>query len=171
MKWVFSVLAMLLSFFLSCNITSKIKKEERELSELLKSVYMLGRDICDSLIPLPEAFKGCARMCHSSKEISKFYMSLSEQISDEQKTDFFTIWRVELDGLFKNYTFIKKDSLLELGHFLGKSGADGQKRAIEKCALLLGAELDALKENYEKYHKLINVSPVAITGVIVLLII
>lgn len=139
-------------------LAGKWKLHLRNMEELRRMIFLLKGEIIYANAPLEEAFERVGKKCEGV--LSRFFIAVSERISNQRGEPFYEMWKEEIDKLGSETALSVRDKqeLAGFGEHLGYLDRDMQERTIllylEQLDITIGYLREHLSERSRLYTSL-----------------
>lgn len=150
MRWLGALLIVCASAGIGFRSAVELRARPRRLHALADGIRLLRSDICDRLLPLPEALLHAAESAPPA--LAGAFRHLGEAIGTDEHA-FAVLWHAafaSLDPLRPE----ERNALFVLGEQLGKYDAETQVRAADACIRALEAAEAEARAYAKQYGRL-----------------
>jgi stage III sporulation protein AB len=144
------------SGYLAYSINGTLEQRNRELRKLYSILLQLKSEIQYMCNTLPECFSHLGK--GEKQPFSSWLLGLAKRLEQKEENTFETIWREELNGLFKTSALEQGDVDLldELADKLGSSDVTAQLNAIDYTLIHIEQSRSELENELKQKKKVVT---------------
>lgn len=148
-----------LLIFIACTAAgfyqaSLLAKRSKQIRMLIHQLQRLETEIVYAMTPLPQAIEQIGKQ--SAPPLSRLFLSISHSLQQQKGKSTSQCWEEGVHRYWHETALQtnEKEIFLRLGHYLGISDREDQKKYILLSLQQLSAEEDIAREKQQRYEKM-----------------